>query len=288
MKMTQRHDVWDRRTRWKNGCNKANVQDHFHKLETLKISSPSVPCLEVIGKKSSWGTFTHNKGLYSKPQKVLMPATKANRGRSLVKCNSLPPIYSTGISTTSASIAKTCVPSLGVGCKEQPLEKKDNIVRMDRVLFSRQKQGCQLTATSQLICSGQGVFTEREPDPVQRQEILKTHVALGTAEPQGVEPSNLSANDKERTEDYSSVFKGRCAQPLSDSAIEMDSLSSQKKENKDGMTDSQDEEYYTDQRITAWIIKVNASLFSSSEADIIDQELEEQDVDTIKIIYGQD
>lgn len=282
MKMTQRHDVWDRRTRWKSGYSKApNIQDNFHHLETLKVSSPSVPCLGMTGKKSSWGALTNKgKDLNSKPRKVLMPITKGNAGRTLAKSNSLPPIYS----------PKTCLPSLVVGYQEQKLEKK--AVRMDKVVFDRQKQGCQLFATSQLIYSTSRVFIEKESDPIQRMDNLKTPVTLVKGE-LNLELSNLSANDRERTEDSSSVSKGRCAQTLSDSAIEMDSLSSLKKENdeeKTRMTDvEEEEEYYTDQRITAWIVKVNASLFSSSKEEIeTDHALEEQDVDTIKIIYGQD
>lgn len=95
MKMTPRHDVWDHRTRWKSEYNIApNIQDHFRQLETLKVSSsPSVPCLEMIGKKSSWGTST-DKDLNSKPRKVLMLITKGNSCRTLAKRNSLPSICS--------------------------------------------------------------------------------------------------------------------------------------------------------------------------------------------------
>ncbi|KAA0714112.1 hypothetical protein E1301_Tti007260 [Triplophysa tibetana] len=279
--MTPRHDVWDHRTRWKSGYNKApNIQIHFHQLETLKVSSSaSVPCLEMIGKRSSWGTST-DKDLNSKPRKVLMPITKGNGGRTLAKSNSLPPIYS----------PKTYVPSLVVGYQEQKLEKKANIVRMNRVLFDRQKQGCQLPEMSHLIFSRPGAFIDEEPDPAQRSDNLKAPVNLVKGEQLDVELSNLSANERERTKYSLSVSKGRCVQPLSASAIEMDTLSSLKKENEEEKTRMTDveEEYYTDQRITAWIVKVNASLFSTSKEEITDHALEEQDVDTIKVIYGQD
>lgn len=295
----QRTDSWDRRTRWKNGSNETHngMQDNFHKLETLKTSSPSVPiCLELIGTKgsnhlSSEGKLASNgKDQTCKTQKILMP--KGSDGRTLAKSSSLPPIYSPRISTISMSSAKTCVPSWRVGCQEKKANILSTSVKMDKALFSRQKQGCQLTATAHLICSGLAVFNERVL--VQNQELRQDSLKISdpsAGQPQdgslGVEPSNVSANDreamKERIRDTASVSKGRPVQTLSDSAIEMEN-----EKDMNEMIDNQEDEYYTNQRITAWIVKVNASLFSPLKDEIIDQTLEEQDVDTIKIIYDQD
>lgn len=77
-----------------------------------------------------------------------------------------------------------------------------------------------------------------------------------------------------------------------DSAIETESQSSGSSGSiGDGEKDEdkEEEEYYTDERIGEWVVKVNACLFSPSDSAIsFDSHLEEEDVDTIKIIYGQD
>lgn len=299
MKMTQsdqRNDNWESRTRWKSGCNKIHngIQENFHKLGTLKTSSPSVPiCLELIGTKGSYflsseGKLAGNgKDQTFKTPKILMP--KGSDGRTLAKSSSLPPIYSPRISTISMSSAKTCVPSWRVGCHEKKANILSSSIKMDKALFNRQKQGCQLTATAQLIYSGLAVFNESVL--VQNQDLRQDSWKISdpsAGQPQdgflGVEPSSVSTNDreamKERVRDTASVSEGRPVQTLSDSAIEME-----KEKDLDEMIDNQEDEYYTNQRITAWIVKVNASLFSPSKDEIIDQTLEEQDVDTIKIIY---
>ncbi|KAK1893411.1 Riboflavin-binding protein RibY [Dissostichus eleginoides] len=52
--------------------------------------------------------------------------------------------------------------------------------------------------------------------------------------------------------------------------------------------DSEDE-YYTEQRITEWVLKVNSSLFSIGNDELKNSKpVEEQDVTTIKIIYTGD
>ncbi|KAL0186047.1 hypothetical protein M9458_017717, partial [Cirrhinus mrigala] len=169
------------------------------------------------------------------------------------------------------------------GCQE----KKDNIlstrVRMDKALFSRQKQGCQL------ICNGLAVFNDglQVQNQDLRQDSLKFS-SISKGQPQdGLLDTEPSANDRqvvtERMKDSASESKDRPVQPFSDSAIDMENENEMNE-----MMDNQEDEYYTNQRITAWIFKVNASLFSPSKDEIIDQILEEQDVDTIKITYDQD
>lgn len=70
-----------------------------------------------------------------------------------------------------------------------------------------------------------------------------------------------------------------------DSAIETES---EDFEGHPGGKDS-DDEYYTEQRITEWVLKVNSSLFSKHNDDTKSSKpVEEQDVGTIKIIYRGD
>ncbi len=283
--MTQRNDIWDYRARWKSGSSKTHtIQENFHTLETFKTSSPSLPiCLELIGTKGSyhlspgWKLAGNAKDKTIKPRKVLMQT--GNDGRALTKSSSLPPIHSPRISTISMSSAKTCVSSWGVGCQEKKANILSTCVRKDKALFSRQRQGCQL------ICNGLAVFNDSLQVQALRQDrISGVSAGLPQDELLDVEPSNISAKDREvmteRMKDSASESKDSPVQPFSDSVIEM--------ENKNDMMDSQEDEYYTNQRITEWIVKVNASLFSSSKDEIIDQMLEEQDVGTIKIIYDQD
>lgn len=73
-----------------------------------------------------------------------------------------------------------------------------------------------------------------------------------------------------------------------DSAIETKSEGSEDKGRLEKLKDS-NEEYYTDQRITEWVLKVNSSLFSTGNDEWNSSEpAEEQDVATIKIIYSGD
>lgn len=212
------------------------------------------------------------------PQKILM--SKGNNGRALAKSNSLPPIYSPRLSTVSMSSAKTCTPSHGDGCQEKKANILSTSVRMDKALFSRQKHGRQRTAAAQRICNRLAVCNDTVQIQHQnlRQDSLKIYDP--SAGPLALESNNICANDRNELKDSASVCKSRSEPSLSDSAIEMEN-------DKNEMMDIVEDEYYTNQRITAWIVKVNASLFSPSK-DEIEQTLEEQDVDTIKIIYDQD
>lgn len=74
-----------------------------------------------------------------------------------------------------------------------------------------------------------------------------------------------------------------------DSAIETESEDSGDKGRPDRLKKDGDEEYYTDQRITEWVLKVNSSLFSTGNDELNNSKpAEEQDVATIKIIYSGD
>lgn len=75
----------------------------------------------------------------------------------------------------------------------------------------------------------------------------------------------------------------------SDSAIETESGDSEDKGHLERLNEDSDDEYYTDQRITEWVLKVNSSLFTTGDEELKGcKRVEEQDVATIKIIYTGD
>lgn len=76
-----------------------------------------------------------------------------------------------------------------------------------------------------------------------------------------------------------------------DSAIETESEGSQDKGClEEPEEEGSDEEYYTEQRISEWVLRVNASLFSVGDSDLTTSKkpVEEQDVATVKIVYSGD
>lgn len=74
-----------------------------------------------------------------------------------------------------------------------------------------------------------------------------------------------------------------------DSAIETESEGSEDKGRLERLKEDSDDEYYTNQRITEWVLKVNSSLFSVGNDELKSSKpAEEQDVATIKIIYSGD
>lgn len=75
-----------------------------------------------------------------------------------------------------------------------------------------------------------------------------------------------------------------------DSAIETESEGSQDRGCLEGFEgEGSDDEYYTEQRISEWVLRVNASLFSVGDSDrTTSKPVEEQDVATVKIVYSGD
>lgn len=74
-----------------------------------------------------------------------------------------------------------------------------------------------------------------------------------------------------------------------DSAIETESEGSRDKRRLEGLEEEgSEDEYYTEQRISEWVLRVNASLFSVGDSDRTSQPVEEQDVATVKIVYSGD
>lgn len=73
-----------------------------------------------------------------------------------------------------------------------------------------------------------------------------------------------------------------------DSAIETEYQDSEDQGCAESLSE-EDEEYYTDEKITEWVLKVNSSLFSMGNDELsCSKPAEEQDVATIKIIYSGD
>lgn len=92
-----------------------------------------------------------------------------------------------------------------------------------------------------------------------------------------------------RVKDNTSLCEARQQQAFcsDDSAIETESEGCEGKGRPERLTEDSDDEYYTDQRITEWVLKVNSSLFSTGNDELkCSKPAEEQDVATIKIIYS--
>lgn len=75
-----------------------------------------------------------------------------------------------------------------------------------------------------------------------------------------------------------------------DSTIETETEGSEDKGCLEGLEEEgSDDEYYTEQRISEWVLRVNASLFSVRDSGpTTSQPVEEQDVATVKIVYSGD
>lgn len=75
----------------------------------------------------------------------------------------------------------------------------------------------------------------------------------------------------------------------SDSAIETESEGSEDKGHPERPKEDSDDEYYTEQRIAEWVLKVNSSLFTTGDEELKSfKPVEEQDLATIKIFYTGD
>lgn len=73
---------------------------------------------------------------------------------------------------------------------------------------------------------------------------------------------------------------------FSDSAVETESESSSNKDGPQMPKEGGDDEYYNDQRISEWILKVNSSLFSKGNKETEPTQAQEHDFATIKIMYN--
>lgn len=167
-------------------------------------------------------------------------------------------------------------------------------------------RGSGLTGTSMFAVfgsQGRTVF-------LQSESRTKIHVALGGAnkaviwsasqprEPPPSVPADSAIRPKKGISGLGSDHRGgehdaRLSDPkqqrnlfFSDSAVETESDGSSNKDELQTPKEGGDDEYYNDQRIGEWILKVNSSLFSKGNKEITDPtHTQEQDIATIKIMY---
>lgn len=311
-----RKQAWDRKTRWTwNGPEEdLEVQDgRFKQLDSVKEGIHSAyqfaPLMlnrvsRPLGKQSSKA-----QDFLLKPRQVVLQNPQEDKIKegdvnALITSNSLPPICGTRVHPVRG--AKSCVSSqhaLQTGKKEGV---SSNGARSVRTLICRQKERAQLTSTVDMICRSLVPFRVTECTQVSESPPLETEEKRAWMKPSvkrhthsrghlGFDKKNLSSSDSgvvtERIMDSVSMCETkRHSQPLSDSAIETETQSSHRKRGEDRNRGMEDEEevYYTTKMIAEWIIGVNASLFSPFKDELNKTHLKEEDVDTIKIIYGQD
>lgn len=269
------------------------------------LNGPHLP----LGKWTS-----DNSDFIFRPRQVVLqtsPPDKAKRGngRTLVKSYSLPPIH--GSRGSSAQGGTTAVQARLVNRESLQTSKKTSnstvSLRRDRALIWRQKEDGQFASTVGLICSSLATFTVTKCTPEDAVKTLSQSALDHSSKILHLEEKTLTHRSKcmsllakgsgvitEGIKNSASVRETkRHTQPLSDSAIETETQSSHRnggmtQEGRMGVQDDQEEEYYTRQRIAEWVIGVNACLFSSSKDELNTALLKEEDVDTIKIVYGQD
>lgn len=311
-----RKQVWDRKTRWTwNGPEEdLEVQDgRFKQLDSAKEGSHSVyqfapltlnGASQPLRKQSSKAQDFLLKPRQVVLQNPLADKTKEGDVNALITSNSLPPIC--GSRVRSVRGAKSCVSSQHALQTGKKAGVSSNGARSVRTLICRQKERAQLTSTVDMICRSLAPFRvtectqDSENPPLQREKKrawMKPSVMTHTHSRGhlGFDKKNLSSNDSgvitERIVDSVSMRETkRHSQPLSDSAIETETQSSHRKRGEERNRGMEDEEevYYTTKMIAEWIIRVNASLFSPFKDELNKTHLKEEDVDTIKIIYGQD
>lgn len=312
-----RKQAWDRKTRWTwNGTNDdLEVQDgRFKQLDSTTEGSYSAyrfaPTTPNETPRLSGKDGRRSQDFFLKPRQVVLKPTQVEKPKeggtnALITSNSLPPIC--GSRVPSVREAKSCVSSqhaLEIGKKAGV---SSNGARSVRTLICRQKERAQLTSTVDVICRSLAPFrvTESTQDsaspPLRTEETkkawMKRSVMTHTQSRihRSFEKKNLSSNDSgvitERIKDsVSRCETNRHSQQFSDSAFETETQSSHRKREEDRNREMEGEEegYYTTKMIAEWIIRVNASLFSPFKDDLNKTHLKEEDVDTIKIIYGQD
>ncbi|KAB5567276.1 hypothetical protein PHYPO_G00230920 [Pangasianodon hypophthalmus] len=312
-----RKQAWDRKTRWtwNRPEEDPEVQDgHFKQLDSAKEGSHSAyrfapvtlnGTSRPLGKHSSKA-----QDFLLKPRQVVLQNTQEDKTKegdvnALITSKSLPPIC--GSRVRSVRGAKSCSSSQPALQTDKKAGVSSNGARSVRTLICRQKERAQLTSTVDMICRSLAPFRvtectqDSESPPLRRGEKkrawMKPSVTTHTHSSRhlGFEKKNLSSNDSgvitERIKDSVSMFEtNRHSQPLSDSAIETGTQSSHRKRGEERNRGMEDEEevYYTTKMIAEWIIRVNASLFSPFKDELNKTHLKEEDVDTIKIIYGQD
>lgn len=303
-----RKQAWDRKSRWTWNGPEEDLEVHdgrFKKLDSSKEgSSPAYQFAPVTLNRASRPLGEQSSKAQDfrlKPRQVVLQNTQVDKTKGdvdlLSTSNSLPPIC--GSKVGSVRGAERCVSSQHAAQIGKKAGVSSNGARSVRTLICRQKERAQLTGTVDMICRSLVPFrvTERPQDsespPLRREEKKKAWMKPSvTAHTHS--KRNLSFNDSggitEMIKDSVSVCETkRHSQQLSDSAIETETQSSHRKRRDKGNGGMEDKEevYYTNKMIAAWIIGVNASLFSPFKDESNKTHLKEEDVDTVKIIYGQ-
>lgn len=179
-------------------------------------------------------------------------------------------------------------------------------VHRQRAVKPQTSQGSGLTGTSMFgVFGGQGRTVILQSEPCN-----KTHVALGGAnkaviwassqlrQPPPSIPVDPAIRPKKGFSGPGSDHRGgehdaRLSDPKqqknlcsSDSAVETESEGSSNKDGPQTLKEGGDDDYYNDQRIIDWILKVNSSLFSEGNKEIAERtHAQEHDITTIKIMY---
>lgn len=182
-----------------------------------------------------------------------------------------------------------------------------------RVLVAQHAQNCQMSNKAGLVSRSLTMLTRSTKDSIQNPDTRsRLDCTKGTFGAQPAVASSFSPTDplvRQRRNDvsnpsanYSGAMTERLKHDASlcetkqqrdffsdDSAIKTESQYSEDKDTIKTGIDClcpNDAEYYTDQRIAEWVLKVNSTLFSSSDDEMHNvNSVEEQDISTIKIIY---
>lgn len=308
-----RKQAWDKtRWTWNGPEDDLEVQDgRFRQLESAKEDSHAAYQFAPVALNGASRPLRRpSQGFLLKPRQVVLQnaqveKTKESDMNVALASNSLPPICGSRIGSVRG--AKSCVSSQRALQTGQKAGVSSNGARSVRTLICRQKERAQLTSTVDVICNSLAPFrvtecTQDSENPLlQREEKKKAWMkaSVTTHTHSRRHPSfnkkNLSSNDggmiTERIKDSVSVCETkRHSQQLSDSAIETETQSSHRKKGEErnrGMEDDE-EVYYTTKMIAEWIVRVNTSLFSPFKDELEKTHLMEEDVDTVKIIHGQD
>lgn len=311
-----RKQAWDKtRWTWNGPEDDLEVQDgRFRQLDSAKEDGHTAYQFAPVALNGASQPFRRQngkaQGVLTKPRQVVLRNAQAEKTKEgdvnvPLTSNSLPPICGSRIGSVRG--AKSCISSQHALQTGQKAGVSSNGARSVRTLICRQKERAQLTSSVDMICRSLAPFrvTEctqnSENPPLQREEKkkawMKASVTTHTHSKRHISfnKKNLSSNDSgmitERIKDSVSVCETkRHSQQLSDSAIETETQSSHRKrgEERDRGMENEEEVYYTTKMIAEWIIRVNTSLFSPFKDELEKTHLMEEDVDTVKIVYGQD
>lgn len=288
----------------------------IQRLGRLKTSSASAPCLGSTPPPSGplrpppRGATSLPPGNLRRTRLSLRIRITESQGDGVPTASTLPPIYGSKI-TPQASDPAGDKGFRGQGkpsTPTRPVTQTPNRKQFRRQEVRVQRAGVRLVRSSvSVLNTGRGrtetpnsgeatAYRSHKSDASPAAGHAKAlapsdrHATRAQGNPRGSDGRALTGQVKSAPEP--SKTRAQVQLCSHDSAIESDSQSSpsnSSEEDEDGVKEEEEEEYYTDQRIGEWVVRVNASLFSPSDSEVsCASRLEEEDVDTIKIIYEQD